>query len=68
MNADRFDRWPRDEYGRLICAPAHPMPADRPSIGLRWVHLNATEYSNSDDVAHYQCPDCGKRWSVELPQ
>jgi hypothetical protein len=34
---DVFDKWPRDEKGRLICNAKHPMP-DRPSTGLHWVH------------------------------
>lgn len=64
-----FANWPRDEHGRLICAPLHPMPADRPSTGQRWVHTVVTEEdSGSDDVATYRCLTCGHRWTAELPQ
>ena len=65
-----YAEWPRDEHGRLICAPDHPMPpvSAQPSIGLRWAHVNAYEDGDSDDVAYYRCKDCAAAWSAELPQ
>ncbi len=62
-----FASWPRDPAnGRLLCAPAHPMPKGAPG---QWSHTNVKgDDGGSDYVDYKKCVDCGHRWGEELPE
>lgn len=65
-----LDNWPRHN-GRLLCAPAHPMPKD--ALGF-WCHTNVSEVGDQEngwpggDIVKMRCADCGAEWKMELPQ
>jgi len=48
-----------------LCYPERPMPK---GAAGRWEHTSAREIGDSDYSAHYECKDCGHRWSSELPE
>lgn len=62
--------WPRHN-GRLLCAPAHPMP--KGALGF-WCHTAAREVGDQEngwpggDIVTMRCSDCGAEWKMELPQ
>lgn len=60
--------WPRDPAnGRLLCAPAHPMP--KKALG-QWAHTNVEPNGECSDGCcdYYVCRDCGLRYCVEVAQ
>ena len=59
--------WPVVE-GRYLCVTGRPMPADPPK-DAHWIHPEAKHVdSTSDYFESFECPACGHRWSVELPE
>jgi hypothetical protein len=71
---DRWLNWPRDPAnGRLLCAPAHPMPKDAPK-GSRWSHTNIetvgsdSEFHLGQEFDRRRCKDCSVTWTEEVPQ
>ena len=71
METINLEHWPKNEYGRFICSPEHPMPQGATG---RWEHTNAKEMGEqrsgwpSGDTVTVKCADCGKTWTEELPQ
>lgn len=57
---DRFEVWPKNARGELVCNYQHPMPEDRPSTGLVWSHVEiASGPVFNGRCEHYRCAACG---------
>lgn len=55
--------------GVIRCTKESPWDKERdPKARVR--HMDASEVGADDwnGIAHYECPNCGHYWSVELPQ
>lgn len=56
----------------IVCTAAKPW--DKATKGIPVVHVDAQEVGEqengwpSGDVVRMQCPNCGHKWYVELPQ
>lgn len=60
---DRFEAWPRNAEGQLICDHVTPMPEDRPSTGLAWSHARIRPGPVKDgQTEYYFCVNCGLRF------
>lgn len=56
----------------FICTKDNPYTIDG-AYGRRVIHPDANEKTQHDgypggDIVDYECPNCGKEFSVELPQ
>lgn len=54
--------------GRIVCTKDSPYTYTRDYPGARWAHPDAREKREDDGFVTYECPNCGKSFTVELPQ
>ena len=57
---------------QVICSKADPWDR-KERKGVQVAHVNASEIRQRDgypggDLVDYQCPNCGHKFTVELPQ
>lgn len=54
MTDKEFQEWPRDRHGNLLCTANYPMPVDKDSRNLGWVHVDG------EDILPrlWYCPNC----------
>lgn len=59
---------------REQCTKDNPYTKERDYPDSRWEHADAREVGDQEDgwpggdIVHYECVNCGKKWSCELPQ
>lgn len=73
---NQFEHQIDSESGRYLCNTKQPMPENRPSTGLKWIHPDAIEIAEDygkgggvadGDFVKYKCPHCLHEWWIELP-
>lgn len=53
---------------KKICTKETPMPTYDPTKPIEpWYHRDSKLYQDKH-CSYYECPNCGHRWRLEIPQ